>query len=186
MAGKPDQLLSQFQRRAQSPVLKVEVQLLRTLFADTVFRPSPELRGQGAGDILGQPHRLADLAYGTARTIADHRRADRGPIAAVSLIDPLDDLFAPLVLEIHVDIRRFPALGGDKTLEEQARAHGVDGGDAEHVAHGAVRSTSAPLAEDALGPRESDDAVHGQEIRRVLEVGDQPQLMPELPFHILR
>ena len=40
-------------------------------------------------------------------------------MAAVFVVDVLDHLFAPLVLEIDVDVRRLAALGGEETLEEE-------------------------------------------------------------------
>ncbi len=52
--------------------------------------------------------------------------AERGAIAAVGLVDPLDHFLAPLVLEIDIDVGRFAALGADETLEQQAAAHGID------------------------------------------------------------
>ena len=36
---------------------RFEVEFFRAFFADAVFRPSPELRGERAGHVLGQPHR---------------------------------------------------------------------------------------------------------------------------------
>ena len=61
-------------------------------------------------------------------TVAVMRRA----VAAITLIDILDHFFAPFMLEIDVDIRRFVALLGDETLEEQIEFRWIDSGDAEH------------------------------------------------------
>ena len=65
-------------------------------------------------------------------------------------------------------------------------AYRIDAGDAEHVANGAVRRAAASLAENALRSREANDAVHGQEIRGVVELRDQLQLVPQLPVDIFR
>jgi hypothetical protein len=55
--------------------------------------------------------RLAHLADGAAAAIADDGADDRRAVAAVAVIDVLDHLLAPLVLEIDVDIGRLVAPG---------------------------------------------------------------------------
>ena len=81
--------------------------------------------------LLGiEAEHLGQVAQRAARAIHDDRRGDRGPIAAVLLVDVLDDLLAPLVLEVDVDVGRLVALAGDETLERAAcAARGIDGGD---------------------------------------------------------
>ena len=100
-------------------------------------------------------------------------------VAAVGLEDPLHDDLAPLVLEVDVDVRRLAALLRDEALEQQVVALGIDGGDAEHIADGAVGGRAAALAEDVLAAGEADDGIHGQKIRRVLQRLDQPQFVLE-------
>ena len=46
-------------------------------------------------------------------------RADRRAIAPVALVDVLDHLLAPLVLEIDVDIGRLAAVLGNEAGEQQ-------------------------------------------------------------------
>ena len=53
----------------------------------------------------------------------------------------------------------------------------VDLGDAERVADGGVRGRSAPLAEDVPAARERDDVLHGEEVRLVIEFGEQRELV---------
>jgi hypothetical protein len=64
------------------------------------------------------------------------------------LIDILDHLLAPLMLEIHVDIRRLLARGADEALEQEIHVGGIDGGDAEAIADGGIGGRAAALAED--------------------------------------
>ena len=45
-------------------------------------------------------------------------------LAAVSFIDPLEHLFAALVLEIDVDVGWLVALGREKALEQEVDALG--------------------------------------------------------------
>ena len=95
-----------------------------------------------------QAERLAHLAERALAAVRDDLAHHRGAVAPVRLVDGLDDLFAPLVLEVDVDVGRLAALGGEEALEEQVAARRIDRGDAEAVADGAVRRAAAPLAED--------------------------------------
>ena len=69
----------------------------------------------------------------------------------------LDDLFAPLVLEVDVDVGRLAPLGREEALEEEVRPRRVDRGDAEAVADRAVGRAPAALAEDVALARHLDD-----------------------------
>ena len=106
--------------------------------------------------------------------------AQRGAVSVVGVVDPLDDFLAPLVLEVDVDVGWFAALCTDEALEQQAGTRRVDRRDAQHVADRRVGGRTAPLAQDALRFREPDDAVHRQEMRRVVELVDQRQLVMKL------
>ncbi len=57
---------------------------------------------------------------------------------AVGVVDPLDHLLAPLVLEIDIDVRRLAPLLRDEALEQQVVLGRIDRGDAEHEAHGGI------------------------------------------------
>ena len=74
---------------------------------------------QRRGHVLGQSQHLADFADGAARAVMHDGRADRRAVAPIALIDVLDHLLAPLVLEIDVDIRRFAAVLGNKAGEQK-------------------------------------------------------------------
>lgn len=105
-------------------------------------------------------------------------------VAPVPLIDPLQDDLAALMLEVDIDVRRLAPLLGDEALEQQVVALRVDGGDAQHIADGAVGGRAAPLAEDLLAAGEADDGVHGQEVGRVAQRLDQAQLMAQARLHL--
>ena len=96
-----------------------------------------------------RPKRLADFADGAARPIADDGRGDAGAVAAVALVDILDHLLAPLMLEIDVDVGRLLALLRDEAREQQIVLRRIDAGDAEHIADGGIGRRAAPLAENA-------------------------------------
>jgi hypothetical protein len=103
-----------------------------------------------------------------------------------TFVDVLDHLLAPLVLEIHIDIRRFVALLRDEALEQHLHAGRVHGGDAEAVAHGGIGGRAAPLAEDAPRAGEAHDVVHGEEVGGVVHLADDGQLMGHQLPHLLR
>ena len=63
---------------------------------------------------------------------------------------------------------------------------GIDGGDAEAEAHGAVGGRAAALAKDGLLPRKANDVIDGEEVARVIELGDQRQLLGNQRPHIFR
>ena len=178
MPGKPDQRAREVQCQPQPAVFLVERQLRQIV----PVPPMRHLRRQRTRHILRQPHCLADIAHRAPPAIPDHRGAQRGPVAAIGFVDPLDHFLPPLMLEIHIDIRRFLPRRADETFEQQARPGGIDRRDPQHVTNGGVRGRTPPLTQDLLRPCETHDAVHGQKIRRVFQGCDQRQLMVQL-FH---
>src|SRR5207253_11437204 len=100
-----------------------------------------------------------------------------GAVAAVFLVDVLDDLLAPLMLEIDIDVGWLVARGADEALEQDVDAGRIDRGDAEAIADDRIGRRAAPLAQDAAAARERDDVVHGQEIAGEIELFDQLELM---------
>ena len=112
-----------------------------------------------------EAHRLGHVAQRTARPVTDDRGRKRGAMPAVLAVDVLDDLLAPLVLEVHVDVGRLVALLRDEALEQQRHARRIHLGDAEAEADGGIGRGAAPLAQDAARAREPHDVVHGQEVR---------------------
>ena len=186
MPGRADQLAGELQRQAQAPVIQVEVQLLGMPGLDPLRAPAPDLGGEQLDEILGQPQRLADIAQCAFGPVADHRRAQGGMIAAVGVEHPLHDDLAPLVLEVDIDVGRLAALLADEAFEQQVMAVGIDGGDAEHVADRGIGGRAPALAQNVLTAGEADDGVDGQEIGRVAQARDQPQLMGEEVTHLVR
>src|ERR1019366_6295968 len=122
---------------------------------------------------FGQSERLANIAQRPLGAIADDRRAERGMIAAIGVEYPLHDDLAPLMLEIDIDVGWLAPLLRDETLEKEIVARGIDGGDAEHIADGAVGGRAAALAKNVLAAGKTDDRIHGQEIRGVAELLDE-------------
>ena len=133
-----------------------------------------------------RPKTLADFADRRARAIGDHGGGEAGALAPVAVIDILDHLLAPLVLEIDVDVGRLVALGRDEALEQKIEARRIDLGDAEAIADGGIGRRAAALAEDSSRAREAHDVVHGEKIGRVVERGDQREFVRERFARALR
>ena len=98
----------------------------------------------------GVAERLGHVADRRLRAVGDDVGDLGGVVAAVLVVDVLDDLLAPVALDVDVDVRRAVALGREEALEQQAEAHRVGVGDAEGVADRRVGGRAAALAEDAL------------------------------------
>ncbi len=140
-----------------------------------------------AVDLLGlEPQGLADVPQRAARTVADDGGGERGALAAVLAVNVLNDLFAPLMFEIHVDVGRLVALLRNEALEQHRHARRIDLGDPQAIADRGVGRGPAPLAKNALRARELHDVVHGQKERLVAEFGDQAQLVLDALAHLLR
>ena len=100
-----------------------------------------------------RPIALATSRKRRAAAIGDDRGGERGALLAVFLVDIGDDLVAPLVLEIDVDVGRLVALRRDEALEQRVHDVGPDIGDAEAIADDGIGGRAAPLAEDLLFER---------------------------------
>ena len=128
---------------------------LREDVAAAIAASARQELGQSVERGLRQTERLADVAHRRARAVADDVGHHGGVVAPVLLVDVLDHLLAPLVLDVEIDVRRLGALPGQEALEEQAHAHRIDGGDAEAVADRRVRGRASALAEDPPLPAET-------------------------------
>src|SRR4029077_17336737 len=104
-----------------------------------------------------------------------------GAMAAIAPIDVLDDLLAPLVLEVDVDVGRLAAVLRHEAGAQTRDLGRIHRGDAEAVADDAVCRRSAPLAEDVLAARKGDDVVHGEEVALEFELGDERELLADGP-----
>ena len=118
MTRKAAQRSRQFERQHQAGIGGIEAGLAHMADIDAARAHAPHGVGHGAHRVGRQAERLADLADGAAAPVGDHRGGKRGAMAAFLLVDPLDDLFAPLVLEVDVDVGRLVALVGQEALEQ--------------------------------------------------------------------
>src|SRR5436190_19935757 len=98
-------------------------------------------------------------------------------VAPIVLINVLDHLLATFVLEIDINVGRLAPIGGNETFEQETPIARINISDAQAIADCRVRRRAAALTEDVLAARVLDNVMHGQEIRRVVELSDQGELM---------
>ena len=177
VAGKADQLARERHGPAQQGIGGVEPGFAQAARADILPAHVPDRAGEGCSGVLGQPHGLAHVPRRASPPVADDGGGEAGARAAVAAVDVLDHLLAPLVLEVDVDVGGLAALARDEALEQEVDLGRVDGGDGEAVADGGVGGGPSPLAEDVLLPGEAHDVVHGEEVGRVAELGDEFELV---------
>jgi hypothetical protein len=150
MAWETDQLLCQLDDLRNQRVGRIKAGLEQPLRADPAAIPPRHGLGKLVDLIERQPERLADVAHRTARPVGMQRGGEGGTLAAVLVVDVLHDLFAPLVLEVDVDIRRFVALPADETFEQHRHQRRIDFGDTEAITDGGIGGRAASLAENLL------------------------------------
>ena len=170
MAWEAEQLIGDRDGLTQRGIGRIEPGFADMRLRDVAVAHPPDQTGEPGRHVLLEAHRLADLADSHARAVVNDGRADGGSFARVALVEILDDLLAPLMLEIDVDVGRLAPLGRDETLEQHIDAGGINGGDAKAIAHRAVGGRAAPLAQDGVLLGEAHHIVHGEEIARIVEL----------------
>ena len=131
------------------------------LLIDTAARYAPDRIGERACDVFGQPQCFAHIANSAARTIADNGCDNGCTIGGIAPVDILHDLFAPLMLEIDIDIRRFFALGGNETFKQKVDLSWVYAGNTKAEADHGIGRRAAPLTQNFLGARILHDVIDG-------------------------
>ena len=122
VAREAHQLLGEVEGQAQGRVGGVEAGLAQGRLVQPLAAIAPDRAAERFLDVGGEAHDLGDLAHRRLGAVADHGGGQRGMVAAVGAVDPLDHLLAPLMLEIDVDVGRLVALGRDEALEQQVDA----------------------------------------------------------------
>ena len=136
VAGHALQLLGELDDAVDRRLVLVHL-LERRAGLDRLFEPDAELVRDRLGDAVAlavahahDPGHVADGGPGEHRAEGD----DLGHVVgAVLAADVVDDLLAPAVLEVHVDIGHRHAVGVEEPLERQLVVDRVDGRDAEGV-----------------------------------------------------
>ena len=179
MARRIDQFVGKLHHPVELRIVRIEAGLARLFLFHPALRPAPQHAGQRPDRVVGQSEGLADLADRAAPAIADHGRGQVRMIASVFFVDVLDHLFAPLVLEIDVDVGRLVPLFRNEALEQKIDLFGIHLGDLEAIADHRIGRRTAALAQDAPRAREAHDVVHREKVWRVVQVGRDFQLLVE-------
>ena len=180
MAREADELVDEHDELARHAHLRIESQLHELLWQlRCTVEPLQGLR-QCIHHLERQAECFADIAHRHAAAVADDGRSERRAVAAVFVVDVLNDLLTALMLEVNVDVRRLGALLGDEAFEEHADPRRVDRGDAQAIADGGIRGAAAALAENVLGAREAHHVLDGKEIVLVAQHGNECELFVDL------
>ena len=186
MPRKAMQFLRTFQHHAEQRIGGIEPERPHVLVLRTAV-PAPVQAVDGIDRVVRQAEHLGGLAQGAARTVGDHIGGQAGVVAAIFGIDVLHYLFAPLVLEIDIDVGWLVTLGGKEAAEDEVDLFRVHLGDAQAEAHHRIGRRAPALAEDLkLLPGMPDDVVHGEEIRSVALLRDQGEFRHELGLDLFR
>ena len=150
--------------------------------------------GRVVGDQLREPVHLAigHLQHAThiARDHAGLQLAEgddlRHAVTAIALLHIGDDLAAPVLAEVDVEVRHRHALGVEEALEQQVEAERVEVGDGEHIGHhGTGTRATAGAHRNAVGLRIADEVRHDQEVAGELHLGDDVELKLQALFVFL-
>ncbi len=153
-----------------------------------------ELDAERVRDRLGDPVDVAVAHAEDPPDVADRRpgehRAERDDLGdvvlAVFLADVGDDLLAPAVLEVHVDVGHRHPVGVEEALEREAVEDRVDRRDAEGVGHDRARGAAPAGRLDALLAGEPDEVRHDEEVARVAHREDHAELVVEARLELRR
>ena len=150
---------------------------------DRLVERDPELVRDGLRDAVDLAVRVAEHAPDVPDGRPGQHRAERDDLGdvvlAVLAADVGDDLVAPAVLEVDVDVRHRHPVGVEEPLERQLVEDRVDRRDAERVGDDAPRGTAAARRLDPLAPGERDEVGDDQEVGRVAHLDDHAELVVE-------
>ena len=125
--------------------------------------------------------RPANVADGASGRHGAESHDLRDMVVSVFLPHIVDDLAAPRVSEVHVDIGHRHALRVQKALKEEAVFHGVDLCDVEGVRyHRACRAAAPGADRNARTFREIHEVPHNQEVVRKTHLLDHVNFVVHL------
>ena len=180
-----DQLARQRQHPVQPGIVHIKPGLGQPLGAGQLLAPAAAATAKLIDLLLRQTHCPRYITYCARRQITGNHSGQCRPLTTVTAEDVLNDLFAPLVLKIHIDIRRLIALAGDKALEQQIAPIRVDLGNPQRKTHRRIGGRAAALTENLLLAGEGNDVLHGEKVAVVGLLRDQLQFILQLRTHLV-
>src|SRR5690606_28400844 len=100
--------------------------------------------------------------------------------SAVTPIDLLNDLLAPLMLKVDVDIRRLVPFCAQEAFEQQIASRRIDSSYSEHETHSTVGRTPSSLAQDPSLAGNINNLFGTQEVGGDIQYGDEVQFLLNL------
>ena len=107
-------------------------------------------------------------------------------VLAVLAPDIGDDLLAPAILEVHVDVRHRHPVRVEETLEGELIEDRIHRRDPERVRHDGARRGAATGRLDPLFAGKPDEVRHDQEVAGVTHRQDDPELVVEASLEFRR
>ena len=101
-------------------------------------------------------------------------------VASISFVHILQYAFTITMREVDVDIGRLLSLLREEPLEQQLHANGIDGRNAQAIAHGGVGGGTASLTQDAFTAREANNVPDNEKEPCHLQFRDHAQLVRQL------
>ena len=180
VAREAQNLLDEQQQQLNRRIVRRQADFFKPVFLRHTGFPPVNVPGHGINNIKREAQGLAHLTHRGAAAVRDDLRRERCSLAAVLGVQILDYLFAALMLKVNINIRRLAALFADEPLEQHADAVGINGGDAQAVAHGGIGRGPAALAENAARACKRHKIMHGKEVVGILQFADELELVLNL------
>ncbi|KPX56540.1 Titin [Pseudomonas amygdali pv. photiniae] len=180
MPRKADQLAGECQHTLEDWHVGIEAVFAQAFGRRQRIAPAAEGIGQGVDLVRRQTQHLGHITHCARAVIRAGHRRQRRPAPTITPEYVLNDFFAAVVLEIHVDIRWLVALFGDEALEQQVTLFRVQLGDPQRITHCRVGRRATSLAKDMLAAGKLDDVMHGQKVAVELLFRDQGQFLLDL------
>ncbi len=98
-------------------------------------------------------------------------------MSAIFAVNVLNNLFATLMLEVHINIGRFSPCAADEARKQGMAAGRINFSNAQAVAHGRVGGRASALAQNPLTARVTDDVMQSQKVGLVLKVCNQAEFL---------
>src|SRR3989344_221439 len=140
--------------------------------------------GDSVADAVGVAQRARDVADDAARQHGPEVSYLRDVFASVFLFDVLDYLVAPVVGEVHVDVRRGGALGVEKSLEGELILNRVYVRNADNESDKRACNRAADGSKYSVSARKREQVGDDEEVRRVAFVGNNFVLVLDALAHL--
>jgi hypothetical protein len=127
---------------------------------------------------VAQAHDATHIAHDGFRAHRAERDDLRHGVATIFLPRVFDDVRAPVVREININIRRIDALGIQEALEEQPVTDRINVRDLQQVGDNRAGGATARHARDAFAAPVLDEVGDDQ------EVGNEPGLLDDAKFEL--